>query len=92
MIRGTLIVDDPNGMHARPAGQLAAVLRSCGARASLTLGDACVDGGKLFSVMALGAGSGDRIGLILDGEQSREAAKKIERFCETNPAFTAVFS
>ena len=90
-VKGILTVDDPNGMHARPAGQLAAALRSCGAATKLTFGDRYADGGQLFSVMALGAKRGDRIGLMLEGERSTEAARKIGAFCENNPAFSVSF-
>ncbi|MCQ2433469.1 MAG: HPr family phosphocarrier protein [Clostridia bacterium] len=86
IIKGTITVCDKNGLHARPAGQLVNMLRSCGAAVTLTFGDKTADGTKLFSVMALGAGYGDAVAVTLEGELT--AAEKLSAFCRENPAFS----
>ena len=91
MKTGFLTVNDPMGMHARPAGQLVQALRSCGAETRLSFGEKQADGSGLFSVMALGAKHGDTIRITLSGENCDAAAENIKRFCEETPAFSAEF-
>jgi phosphoenolpyruvate-protein phosphotransferase len=69
-VRGTFVVKDPQGLHARPAAALVAAVRTLGAPAWLrnrTTGAGPVSGGSLSRVATLGALAGHEIEISVKG-------------------------
>ena len=75
-----VIIKDPLGLHARPAGQL--VKLASGYECSITVvkDKKSVDAKKLFSVMSLGAKQGEKLIIQFDGADEKIAADKMENF------------
>ena len=75
-------VDDPNGMHARPAGALATFAKQFDSRVSVRVGEKTADGKRLLSLMSLGATQGSELCFGIEGEDEELAAELLERFCK----------
>lgn len=80
------VIGDPLGIHARPAGMLVKeaqrfrsdctmVVERNGKSASLK---------KLLAVMGLGAKGGDRVKVVVQGNDEEAASKAIERWLKEN--------
>lgn len=75
-------IRDPHGIHARPAGLLAAAAKPFSATVSVTCGEKTADGKRLLSLMSLGARSGDTLTFRIEGDDEAEAANTLRRRCE----------
>ncbi len=81
----TYTITDPQGIHARPAGQF---VKEAAAFAStnITIGKdgKDVDAKRILGVMSLGAKQGDEITIKCDGDDEEAAAEKLEQFLKDN--------
>ena len=68
---------DPNGLHARPAGQLATMAKRFVSDVRVTANGREVDGKRLLALMSLGAVCGTELTFCISGEDEREAAEAI---------------
>ncbi len=75
-------VKDPNGMHARPAGALAAFAKQLSSEVRVTCKEKCVDAKRLLSLMSLGALHGDRLTFEVTGEEEEQDAEQLSAFLE----------
>jgi phosphocarrier protein len=67
-------VQDPAGLHARPAGRLIEKAQSFASDIQLTRGTKTVNAKKLFAVMSLAVKSGDVIAFSVAGPDEEAAA------------------
>lgn len=74
-------IEDPNGMHARPAGALATFAKRFAADVRVTLGEKEADAKRLLSLMGLGATQGSSLLFSITGEDEDRAANEISAFC-----------
>jgi phosphocarrier protein len=73
-----LLVSDPYGIHARPAGVLVKRLQEFPCGITVEKGEKKADGKKLFALMKLAVKQGETIKLTADGEQEEEALAAAE--------------
>ena len=75
MKRIVYTITDENGIHARPAGKIAAAAKNYTSviRLILPVTDKSADAKKLFAVMGLGACKGDTIHIEAEGEDEDAA-------------------
>ena len=81
----TYVIQDPLGIHARPAGQLAKTAmawKDCDIK--ITVNDKTVDAKRIMGVMQLGAKGGDTLTLAISGSGEEEAAAALEEFLKAN--------
>lgn len=76
----SLTITDPQGLHARPACALAALLQRFSCNATLTCGGRSADGKDPMAVMALGAGQGRVVEFSAQGRDEQVCAKAMEEF------------
>ncbi|MGY0399792.1 MAG: phosphoenolpyruvate--protein phosphotransferase [Ostreibacterium sp.] len=75
--RQTLILPNPQGMHARPAAKLVKLVKSFDATIFLEIADGrCADTKKMFEVLGLGIVQGDEISVLSDSQQAMEKVVK----------------
>ena len=81
----TYVITDPQGVHARPAGQFVKEAGSF-ADTNITIGKGGkdVDAKRILGVMSLGVKQGEEITVKCDGPQEDEAAAKLEEFLKGN--------
>ena len=79
-----VMVRDPVGIHARPAGLLVKEAQSMQSEVRIRCADKEADGKKLFSVMRLGAKTGDRLTVTVTGAREEEESRFLRAFMEKN--------
>ena len=77
----TYQIQDPNGLHARPAGALAKVAKGFSSHIAVKSGEKEADGKRLLSLMSLGAIHGASLCFIIEGADEKIAAAELEAFC-----------
>lgn len=74
---------DKDGMHARPAGRLAACAKQYASSVSVKANGKTADAKRLISLMMLGAVLGTTLTFSITGEDEERAARELEAFCRT---------
>ena len=71
-------IQDPNGLHARPAGQLATFAKRFSSDIRVSANGKEVDGKRLLALMRLGAVHGTELTFTINGEDEEQAATALE--------------
>lgn len=71
-------IQDPNGLHARPAGQLATFAKRFSSEIRVSANGKEVDGKRLLALMSLGAVHGTELAFTINGEDEEQAATSLE--------------
>ena len=81
----TYAIQDPLGIHARPAGMLASAAKPF-ADTTITIvkGDKSAKMTQLMRLLGLGVKNGDTVTVTADGPQEAEALAAIKAFFEKN--------
>lgn len=79
-------IGDPLGIHARPAGLLVRTAQAFESDCTVTLqrNGKSASLKRLLAVMGLGAKGGDRIAVVVEGQDEEAAAKAVERWLKEN--------
>ena len=77
----TYTIEDPNGMHARPAGKLAAYAKRFSSNIRVKTNEKEADGKRLLSLMSLGATHGTMLTFIISGEDEDAACEELKAYC-----------
>lgn len=77
-------ITDPEGIHARPAGELVKACKEFSSRITLTKDGKSGDCKKIFSIMALAVKSGNEITMTFEGEDEEAAFDKVLEFMKAN--------
>lgn len=75
-------VQDKNGLHARPAGMLAALAKTFESDVTVKAGLKEADGKRLLSLMSLGAKHGTELLFTISGKDEDVAEKALKDHCE----------
>lgn len=76
----TYTITDPEGIHARPAGQLVQEAGKHKSSVTLKKDDKTADSKRIFAVMGLGVKQGETLTVTVEGEDEDTAVKEIEEF------------
>lgn len=74
------VLTDPDGIHARPAGELVKTAKEFSSGVTISKNGNEVDAKKIFGVMGLAAKKGDEITVRTDGADEDDAAAALEEF------------
>ena len=77
-------ITDPEGIHARPAGELVKLAKSFESEISISKDGKTVSAKKIFGVMGLAVKQGQEIKLTFEGADEDTAATSLEEFLKTN--------
>lgn len=75
-------IKDEHGVHARPAGLLAAAAKAFTATIAVECRGKTADGKRLLSLMSLGARCGDTLSFRVEGADEDQAADALLHRCE----------
>lgn len=78
MIKLEYKVTDPKGMHARPAGILAACAKEFSSEVTFVCSDEAVDMKKILPLMGVPVSKGQVITVKIDGDDEAACAKALE--------------
>lgn len=78
-------INDPVGIHARPAGLLAKKAKTLGSTVTITAADCrSATASKLMALMGLGIKQGDTVSVIIEGRDEEANADVMEQFFKDN--------
>lgn len=77
-------ITDPQGIHARPAGELVKKAKSFASAITLEKDGKSGDAKKIFAIMGLCAKQGNTLKITVSGEDEENAAAELEAFFKEN--------
>ena len=78
-------INDPVGIHARPAGLLAKKAKALGSTVTIAASDGrSATASKLMALMGLGIKQGDTVTVIIEGGEEEANAADMEQFFKDN--------
>lgn len=77
MVSQTFIITNQNGLHARPAGELAKIASTCSSDIILRAGERRVNPKSILNIMAAAIRCGTEIEIECTGESEEEDLKKL---------------
>lgn len=77
-------ITDPLGIHARPAGMIAAEAKKFVAQITVAKGEKSADARRLFALMGLSAKKGDTLTVTCIGEDEEAAADALYTVLDKN--------
>lgn len=81
MVTRKVTIEAPNGMHARPAGELVKRIREFApTKVTLRSGGKEVNAASILSILSLGLKRGTELEVIADGPREQEAADAVADF------------
>lgn len=80
----TYTIQDPVGMHARPAGKLAKEAASYASTVTVFKGEKKADTRRLMALMGLGIKQGDTITVRVEGADEETAEAAVKAFLTDN--------
>ena len=75
------VIQDPEGLHARPAGLIVKLAQTFNSAVTFQANDKSADGKRLFAVMKLAVKCGQELRVTVEGEDKDAALGALERFC-----------
>ena len=82
MAKFTYVVQDNEGIHARPAGMLAKEAKAL--EGTIAGNGKTADATRLMAIMAMGIKKGMEVEVTVEGENEEAAAAKMEEFFKAN--------
>ena len=80
----TYVIEDQNGIHARPAGLLAKKASEYNSKITLIMDNKRADTRRIMMLMALGIKCGDQVEVVVEGDDEELAMAEIKKFLEEN--------
>ena len=77
-------ITDPEGIHARPAGEFVKAAKGFASDVNITKDGKTVSAKKIFGVMGLGVKQGQEITVSVSGTDEDAAAAALEDFLRNN--------
>lgn len=77
-------ITDPEGIHARPAGELIKLLKEFESAITIAKDGKSADAKRIFGVMGLAVKQGQEITMTAEGVDEELAIQKIEAFLKEN--------
>ena len=77
-------ITDPEGIHARPAGELVKAAKQFASTIKLTKDGKSGDCNKIFTVMGLAVKCGQEVTVTIEGEDEEAAFAAISQFLKDN--------
>ena len=80
----THVINDPMGLHARPAGMLVKACAGYASAVTITAPTGKADAKRLMGVMRLAAKQGMELTISVEGADEEKAATELKAFLEAN--------
>lgn len=78
------VITDPEGIHARPAGEFVKAAVAFESNVNITKDGKTVSAKKIFGVMGLAVKQGQEITITVEGADEETAAAELEAFLKNN--------
>ena len=78
------VITDPEGIHARPAGELVKKCKGYASKITLIKDGKAANAAKILAVMSLGVKKGHEVTFQIEGADEATAAAELEAFMKEN--------
>ena len=78
------VIQDPMGLHARPAGMLVKACAGYASKITLTAPNGTADAKRLMGIMRLAAKQGMELTFAVEGADEEKAAAELQAFLAAN--------
>ena len=78
------VINDPMGMHARPAGMLVKAVAGYASKITVTAPTGTADAKRLMGLMRLAAKQGMELTVSIEGPDEEKAAAELQAFMAEN--------
>ena len=78
------VINDPLGMHARPAGMLVKAAAPFTSKITVTAPTGTADAKRLMALMRLAAKQGMELTITIEGDDEEKAAAELQAFLTAN--------
>ena len=78
------VIQDPMGLHARPAGMLVKACAGDASKVTLTAPTGTADAKRLMGIMRLAAKQGMELTITVEGADEEKAAAELQEFLAAN--------
>lgn len=78
------VITDPEGIHARPAGELVKEAKKYACKITLTKDGKSGDCKKIFGIMGLAVKNGNEVTMTFEGDDEDAACEAVEAFMKAN--------
>ena len=78
------VINDPLGLHARPAGMLVKAVAKYASKITVTAPTGTADAKRLMAIMRLAAKQGMELTIQVDGADEETAAAELQAFLAAN--------
>ena len=78
------VINDPMGMHARPAGMLVKAVAPYASKITITAPTGTADAKRLMALMRLAAKQGMELTITVEGPDEEKAATELQAFLTAN--------
>ena len=78
------VIQDPMGLHARPAGMLVKACAGYASKITLTAPTGNADAKRLMGIMRLAAKQGMELTITVEGADEEKAAAELQEFLAAN--------
>ena len=78
------VINDPLGMHARPAGMLVKAAAPFASKITVTAPTGTADAKRLMALMRLAAKQGMELTITVEGSDEEKAAAELQAFLTAN--------
>ena len=78
------VVQSPEGIHARPAMQLAGFAKSLSGKVTVSCGGRTVSAKNLIQLLTLHAGRGAEVTFTVEGPEEIKETERLREFCRKN--------
>ena len=78
------VINDPLGMHARPAGMLVKAVAPFASKITVTAPTGTADAKRLMALMRLAAKQGMELTVTIEGPDEEKAAAELQAFLTAN--------
>ena len=78
------VIQDPMGLHARPAGMLVKACAGYASKITLTAPTGTADAKRLMALMRLAAKQGMELTITIEGADEEKAAAELQAFLTAN--------
>lgn len=81
-IEEQIVVNNPHGLHARPAALLVQIANKFDSSVMLEKNGEFVDGKSIIAILSLGVNKGMEVKLIIEGVDAKEALRELKDFLQ----------
>ena len=78
------VINDPMGLHARPAGMLVKACAGYASKVTVTAPTGTADAKRLMGIMRLAAKQGMELTIAVEGADEEKAAAELQAFLSAN--------